>query len=100
RRSRLGRHLPRQTAPPEPQRCPTRRTVTEGDYSPNLGRRLKGRGKLLARRAFELGQHFGVDVLPRHFYSQIPDIRELRATEHWRRPRSLVGIAGSALEGQ
>ncbi len=73
--------------------------MIEGE-SQDLKRRLKERGKLLARRAFESGQRLGFDVLPRHFYSQIPDIRELRATDHWRRPRSLVGIDGVALGGQ
>jgi hypothetical protein len=68
--------------------------------SQDLRRRLKERGKLLVRRAFESGQRLGFDVLPRHFYSQIPDFRELRTTDHWRRPRSLVGIEGTALEGQ
>ena len=73
--------------------------MTEDD-SHNLGRRLKERGKLMARRAFESGQRLGIDVLPRHFYSQIPDIKELRSTDHWRRPRSLVGIEGTAIEDQ
>ena len=47
-------------------------------------RRLKDRAKLGMRRLFELGQRLGVDVLPRHFYSQIPDIGELRSDESWK----------------
>ena len=46
------------------------------------------------RTAFELGQRFNVDILPRHFYSEIPDIRALRNTTHWKMPRSLWGIPG------
>lgn len=63
-------------------------------------RRLKDRGKRLLRRAFEAGQRAGVDLLPRHFYSEIPDLRELRATDEWRRPRSLHGIDGVDIERQ
>jgi hypothetical protein len=66
----------------------------------NRRRRLKESGKRALRLAFEAGQHLGVDVLPRHFYSEIPDLRELRASDEWRRPRSLRGIAGVELEGQ
>lgn len=73
--------------------------MTSGE-SQSLSRRFKERGKLLARRIFESGQHLGFDLLPRSFYSQIPDLRELRSTDHWRRPLSLVGIEGTALEGQ
>lgn len=46
------------------------------------------------RTAFEWGQRFNVDILPRHFYSEIPDIRTLRNTVHWRKQRSLCEIAG------
>ena len=42
----------------------------------------------------------GVDVLPRHFYSQIPDIRALKADRSWQRPYSLVGVGGADLEQQ
>ena len=35
--------------------------------------------KRVLRKVFEAGQHLGFDILPRHFYSEIPDIRVLRA---------------------
>jgi hypothetical protein len=47
------------------------------------------------RVAFEMGQRFNVDILPRHFYSEIPDIRTLRNTTTWRAPRSMKGISGA-----
>jgi predicted O-methyltransferase YrrM len=60
-----------------------------------LKRRLKNQGKKWMRTAFELGQRFGVDLLPRHFYSEIPDLRILRQTSRWRLPRSMQGIRGT-----
>lgn len=62
--------------------------------------RAKGLGKRAGRRAFELGQRFGVDVLPRHFYSSIPDIRDLRAQIGWRAPYSMVDVHDAAVEEQ
>jgi Methyltransferase domain len=55
-------------------------------------RKLKSAGKAMLRRIFELSQRFGFDLLPRHFYSEIPDIRVLRSTAHWKAPRSFTGI--------
>ncbi|MGI8558717.1 MAG: class I SAM-dependent methyltransferase [Solirubrobacteraceae bacterium] len=52
------------------------------------------------RRLFELGQRAGFDLLPSHFYSEIPAIAELRAQSRWRRPRDLSAISGSDVESQ
>lgn len=57
-------------------------------------RSLKNYSKLLLRSVFELGQRFGFDILPRHFYSEIPNIRMLRSTSQWKKPRSLFGVLG------
>jgi hypothetical protein len=65
---------------------------------PTYIRRLKNLGKQAMRSGFELGQRFGVDVLPRHFYSEIPDMRRLRSTTEWKSPRSMVGIHGDISE--
>jgi hypothetical protein len=62
-------------------------------------RRLKNGGKLVLRQIFEVSQRLGFDVLPRHFYSEIPDIRQLRRDRAWRAPFSMDGING-ALEQQ
>jgi len=62
--------------------------------SPTLKRSLKTRSKDLLRRAFEVGQRLKFDILPRHFYSEIPNIRFLRGTTSWRKPRSFTGVLG------
>lgn len=51
--------------------------------------------KRALRRLFEVGQRLGFDVLPRHFYSEIPDMRRLRTTRRWREPYPLLGIEGA-----
>ena len=63
-------------------------------------RTLKTYVKQGLRRAFEVGQVLGVDVLPRHFYSEVPDIRVLRQDDHWKRPFSMAGVSGTELESQ
>lgn len=63
-------------------------------------RTLRDLVKASFHRAFEVGQRLGVDVLPRHFYSSIPDIAALRASDDWRRPLSMVGVAGADLDEQ
>ncbi len=67
---------------------------------PNLRRRLKNLSKRGLRTLFEFGQHFGVDLLPRHFYSEIPNIGELRRDGDWKRPRSMVGVNGTDADVQ
>ncbi|ULE33614.1 class I SAM-dependent methyltransferase [Mycobacterium sp. IDR2000157661] len=63
-------------------------------------RTIKEWGKARLRNLFEVGQHVGVDVLPRHFYSEIPDIRALKSDRRWQRPYSMVGVAGTDIDGQ
>jgi predicted O-methyltransferase YrrM len=65
-----------------------------------LNRKLKKTGKIALRRMFEVGQHIGIDFLPRHFYSEIPDLRSLKQADHWKQPRSLVGVQGSKTSEQ
>jgi len=72
--------------------------VGQGRKGGSLRRQLKNRGKLALRKVFELGQHFGFDILPRHFDSEIPDIRQLRGSEKWREPFDMNGIRGSLEE--
>lgn len=60
--------------------------------------REAGRGGL--RRLFEMGQRLGFDLLPRHFYSSIPDIAHLRKTRHWRSPHDLHGVVGTEIHEQ
>ncbi|MGO9316339.1 MAG: class I SAM-dependent methyltransferase [Terracidiphilus sp.] len=49
---------------------------------------------------FIFGQHFGIDILPRHFYSEIPDFRYLRKSEAWKAPRSMYGVRGVDVDRQ
>ncbi|HTK73968.1 MAG TPA: class I SAM-dependent methyltransferase [Gemmataceae bacterium] len=51
--------------------------------------------KRLLARAFAVGQRLGVDILPRHFYSEIPDLRKLRRTSDWRQPFSMIDVSGA-----
>ena len=65
-----------------------------------LRRKLREQMKFGLHRLFVLGQRLGWDVLPRHFYSAIPDIRELQRSESWKRPSSMTGVAGADIESQ
>lgn len=74
------------------------------DCAPTSSRTGPSRRKRLAKRAlrkgFELAQRAGLDVLPRHFYSSIPSVHGLRATDRWRPPRTLVGVNGTDIQEQ
>ena len=65
-----------------------------------LTRRIKNTLKGGLRTGFELGQRLGVNVLPLHFYSGIPEIASLRSTTEWRRPRPMQFINGYELSKQ
>src|SRR5262245_39034843 len=60
-----------------------------------LSRTIRDAGKRQLRRVFEVGQRLGVDILPRHFYSEIPDLRGLKRGERWKEARSMVGVSGT-----
>lgn len=63
-----------------------------------------GRGRELVKKgahvAFRLGQRAGFDLLPRHFYSAVPDLRALAATTSWRDPSPMTGVRGTDLDEQ
>jgi methyltransferase family protein len=63
-------------------------------------RNLKDLAKKGLHRSFVIGQRLGFDLLPRHFYSEIPDIRALREDSSWKAPFSMMGVSGAALEPQ
>jgi len=52
------------------------------------------------RSIFEYCQYLGFDLLPLHFYPEIPSIKELKSTSSWRKPYSMMGVRGSDLEKQ
>ena len=70
----------------------------------NPGRRsgltLRQSAKRSLAMVFGWLQRFGVDLLPRHFYSSIPGIRQLRSEPRWRAPRTFVGVEGSDVAEQ
>jgi hypothetical protein len=49
---------------------------------------------------FVIGQRFGFDILPRHFYSEIPDLHMLKSTNSWRSPFTMSAILGTCPEDQ
>ncbi len=63
-------------------------------------RGLKEVGKGQLRHLFEFGQRLGVDILPKHFYSNVPDITRLRRTKAWRKPLDMCGVAGADMDSQ
>ena len=65
-----------------------------------MKRRLKDRIKRLFRSVFLAGQQAGITVLPYHFYSQIPNISELRRDDYWKKPQRMTGVDGMELDSQ
>jgi predicted O-methyltransferase YrrM len=59
-----------------------------------LKRTVKDHLKKQLAHLFHVGQRFGVDILPRHFYSEIPELQKLRTKDHWRAPYSMIGVQG------
>jgi hypothetical protein len=65
-----------------------------------ISRKVRELAKTSLHRLFETGQRLGVDILPRHFYSSIPDVHHLKTTSYWKQPLSMTGIAGAELPAQ
>jgi predicted O-methyltransferase YrrM len=65
-----------------------------------MRRWLKSAGKRASERMFHTFQGLGLDVLPRHFYSEIPHIAKLRGSDHWRQPNSMIGVNGVDVDAQ
>lgn len=61
---------------------------------------LRTLAKPILRKLFETGQRAGLDILPRHYYSEIPAIAELRRSIDWRKPYSMADVRGAELESQ
>jgi len=66
----------------------------------SFSRRTRDFGKRRLFGLFRFGQRLGVDVLPHHFYSSVPDIRELTGSEEWRAPSTMPGVAGTDVDAQ
>lgn len=65
-----------------------------------FARSMKTQAKRALHGVFALGQKLGVDILPRHFYSQVPDLARMRGSKAWRAPMSMAGVKGAELKGQ
>jgi hypothetical protein len=65
-----------------------------------IKRSIKTQAKSLLHRVFLLGQRVNVTLLPLHFYSNVPDIRDLSRRQDWRAPRSLLGLERLAIPEQ
>lgn len=65
-----------------------------------LIRKFKTHAKSWLHMMFVAGQRLGINILPKHFYSSVPDISELRKKSSWRAPSSMAGISGSDIAGQ
>src|SRR5712672_3682404 len=63
-------------------------------------RKLREQLKSGLHGLFVFGQGLGWDILPRHFYSAVPNISELHGSESWKQPSSMTGVAGADLESQ
>lgn len=61
---------------------------------------VKNAAKSLLHAIFYAGQACGIDVLPRHFYSEVPDIRRLRKTQAWRQPFTMFDVNGVDIVAQ
>lgn len=65
-----------------------------------LSRRTRDVVKRLLFRLFRFGQRLGVDILPHHFYSAVPDVRALTASNEWRAPSTMLGVSGADVDVQ
>lgn len=70
------------------------------DMPTGLGRQTKEALKGGLYRVFTVGQRLGVNILPNHFYCEIPDVKDLAGRTDWRKPMSMIGVAGTGIDSQ
>lgn len=63
-------------------------------------RALKTMAKRGWHRGFRLLQRAGLNLLPEHFYSGVPNLADLERRQDWRKPRSMHGIVQRDVDGQ
>lgn len=56
--------------------------------------------KAIFNRLFHYLQKFGINILPNHFYSNVPDITFLRNNNFWKEPMEMIGVKGIDLKNQ
>ena len=64
------------------------------------GRSLKTLAKRGWHRSFRLLQRAGINLLPDHFYSTVPNLADLERRSDWRKPRSMHGILQRDIDAQ
>lgn len=65
-----------------------------------MKRKFKNIGKSILRKMFINSQKLGITILPHHFYSQIPNLSELKKENYWRFPMSMYGVNGIDINEQ
>jgi hypothetical protein len=65
-----------------------------------MNRAVKEKCKDFLAKLFILGQRLGFDFLPRHFYSEIPDIRRLKSNDWWKKEFGMFGVSAESLDKQ
>jgi hypothetical protein len=65
-----------------------------------MQRQIKDALKRMLAGGFHLGQRIGLDLLPRHFYSEVPFVHRLQQSQHWRQPFSMIDVPGAAIDPQ
>lgn len=63
-------------------------------------RSLKTLAKRGWHRSFRLLQRAGINLLPEHFYSAVPNLADLERRSDWRKPRSMHGILQRDVDAQ
>jgi hypothetical protein len=63
-------------------------------------RALKTLAKSGWHGSFRLLQRAGVNLLPEHFYSGVPNLADLERRQDWRKPRSMYAIVQRDVDGQ
>ena len=61
---------------------------------------MKQQLKKIARFLFEKMQMLGLDILPHHFYSEIPNIHNLKKDGFWKHQRTMFGVRGVEINEQ
>ena len=65
-----------------------------------MKRKIRNYFSKFAYSTFVKAQKKGLNILPAHFYSSVPDISFLKKEDYWRKPLSFVGVKGTDIEAQ
>jgi predicted O-methyltransferase YrrM len=66
----------------------------------SISTKIKDYLKVYLRKTWEFGQKLGFDILPNHYYSNLPNIRDLKKDGTWKKPYSMLGIQGTDITRQ